>query len=68
MGDFKFTSWGIHMIMLVLLSSLIGFILREWQGCRRGTLSALAATLVVLVLAVLSLAYGSYLGEAVVAH
>jgi L-rhamnose-H+ transport protein len=68
MGDFKFSSWGIHMIMLVLFSGLIGLILREWQGCRRGTWSALAAALLILVLAVLSLAYGSYLGEAVVAH
>jgi L-rhamnose-H+ transport protein len=49
MGDFKFSSWGIHIIMLVLLSSLAGHILREWQGCRRGTWSALAAPLVVLV-------------------
>jgi L-rhamnose-H+ transport protein len=68
MGDFKFSSWGIHMIMLVLFSGLIGLILREWQGCRRGTWSALAAALLILVLAVLSLVYGSYLGEAVVAH
>ena len=68
MGDFKFSSWGIHMIMLVLFSSLTGLILREWQGCRGRTWSSLAAALLVLVVAVLSLAYGSYLGESVAGH
>jgi L-rhamnose-H+ transport protein len=68
MGDFKFSSWGIHMIMLVLFSSLIGLVLREWQGCRGRTWSALTSALLVLIIAVLALAYGSYLGEAVAAH
>jgi L-rhamnose-H+ transport protein len=68
MGDFKFSSWGIHMIMLVLFSSLTGLYLREWKGCRGRTWSSLAAALLVLVVAVLFLAYGSYLGEAVTSH
>jgi L-rhamnose-H+ transport protein len=68
MGSFKFSSWGIHMIMLVLFSTLIGLIFREWQGCRRRTWSILGASLLVLIGAVLSLAYGSYLGESLAAH
>ena len=68
MGDFKFSSWGIHMIMLVLFSSLAGLLLREWQGCRGRTWSMLAAALAMLLVAVLSLAYGSYLAEALAAH
>lgn len=68
MGDFKFSSWGIHMIMLVLFSSLTGLVLCEWQGCRRRTWSSLASALFVLVVAVLCLAYGNYLGEAVATH
>lgn len=68
MGDFKFSSWGIHMIMLVLFSSLAGLLLREWQGCRGRTWAMLAAALAMLVVAVLFLAYGSYLGEAPAAH
>ena len=37
MGAYKFTSWAIHMIMLVLFSNLVGIALREWRACRRWT-------------------------------
>jgi len=68
MGDYKFSSWGIHMIMLVLFSTLVGVVLREWQGCRPRTWSSLGAALLVLLSAVLALAYGNYLGDSSVAH
>jgi L-rhamnose-H+ transport protein len=68
MGAYKFSSWGIHMIMLVLFSTLIGVLLREWAGCRPRTLAALGAALVVLLGAVLALTYGNYLGEGAVPH
>jgi L-rhamnose-H+ transport protein len=63
MGDFKFSSWGIHMIMLVLISSALGLILREWRGCRAKTWASVAIALSVLVAAVLMLTYGNYLGD-----
>jgi L-rhamnose-H+ transport protein len=68
MGAYKFSSWGIHMIMLVLFSTLIGLLLREWAGCRPRTLASLGAALVVLLAAVLALTYGNYLGDAPAAH
>ena len=68
MGGYKFSSWGIHMIMLVLFSAIIGLLLREWKGCRPRTLGALAAALVVLLAAVLSLTYGNYLGDSAAPH
>jgi L-rhamnose-H+ transport protein len=68
MGDYKFSSWGIHMIMLVLFSTIIGLLLREWKGCRPRTLGALAAALVVLLVAVLALTYGNYLGDTAAPH
>ena len=64
MGDYKFSSWAIHMIMLVLFSSLAGFIWREWTGCKPRTWVMLALALMILITAVLSLSYGNYLGEA----
>ena len=61
---FDFSSWAIHMTMLVLFSSVVGIVLREWRGCRRVTDVMIVIALLVLVGAVLLLAYGNYLGEA----
>ena len=63
MGHYKFTSWAIHMIMLVLISNVVGIALREWRQCRRLTHLTLRLALAVLVGAVLLLTYGNYLGE-----
>ena len=64
MGAYEFTSWAIHMIMLVLFSNLIAVVFREWKGCRLVTWAAIGLALLVLVLAILSLTYGNYLGGA----
>lgn len=63
MGNYKFSSWAIHMILLVLLSSITGLIMKEWKNCSNKTMRLLIAALVVLVVAVLLLTYGNYLGE-----
>lgn len=63
MGSYKFSSWAIHMIMLVLLSSVTGLILKEWKNCSVKTKQILAIALFVLVVAILLLTYGNYLGE-----
>ena len=63
MGSYKFSSWAIHMIMLVLLSSITGLILKEWKNCSVKTKQILTAALFVLVVAILLLTYGNYLGE-----
>jgi L-rhamnose-H+ transport protein len=63
LGEYKFTSWAIHMIMLVLISNLVGVILREWRTCKRLTDATIVFALLVLMLAVLSLTYGNYKGD-----
>jgi len=63
MGHYKFSSWAIHMILLVLLSSLTGLIMKEWKNCSPKTMRLLVTALLVLVLAVLLLTYGNYQGE-----
>jgi L-rhamnose-proton symport protein (RhaT). len=63
MGTFQFSSWGIHMIMLVLFSSIVGIVLREWRACRRLTHQAITFALLVLVGAVVSLTYGNKIGD-----
>lgn len=62
-AKFAFTSWAIHMIMLVLFSNVLGVILREWRDCRRVTHRTIAAAIVVLVVSVLALTYGNRVGE-----
>ena len=62
MGNYKFTSWAIHMIMLVLLSSVTGLIMKEWKNCSPKTMRVLWTALIVLVAAILLLTYGNYLG------
>lgn len=62
MGEYKFSSWAIHMIMLVLFSSIVGLVLKEWMGIKGRTKWALALALTILILAVLILTYGNYLG------
>jgi L-rhamnose-H+ transport protein len=63
MGEFKFTSWAIHMIMLVLISNLVGLVLKEWKTCQPRTRWMLRVALTVLVASVLALTYGNKLGE-----
>ena len=63
LGEYKFTSWAIHMIMLVLLSNLVGVALREWRACRRVTHAAISLALAILIGAVLLLTCGNYRGN-----
>jgi L-rhamnose-H+ transport protein len=61
-ADYDFSSWAIHMIMLVLFSNVLGVLLKEWRGSQRRTYAAVGVGLAVLLAAVLSLTYGNYLG------
>lgn len=63
MGEYKFSSWAIHMIMLVLFSSVAGLIMKEWAGCRPRTKRMLGMAMAVLIIAVLVLTYGNYMGS-----
>jgi len=62
MGNYKFTSWAIHMIMLVLFSSVAGLVMKEWKNCSAATIRLLLLALLVLITAVILLTYGNYLG------
>ncbi|HTV08800.1 MAG TPA: L-rhamnose/proton symporter RhaT [Candidatus Aquilonibacter sp.] len=63
MGVYQFTSWAIHMIMLITFSIIVGVVLREWRGSRIATRMAVAIAFVILVGAVVSLTYGNHLAE-----
>lgn len=68
MGEYKFTSWAIHMIMLILFSIIVGVVLHEWRGSRLKTKTAVGLAFAVLVVAVISLTYGNHLAEVVASN
>jgi L-rhamnose-H+ transport protein len=61
--EYAFSSWAIHMIVLVLFSNVTAIVFKEWKGSRARTLVTVGAGLAVLCAAVLLLTYGNYLGE-----
>ncbi|HRO45727.1 L-rhamnose/proton symporter RhaT [Agriterribacter sp.] len=63
MGAYKFTSWAIHMIMLVLISTLLGILLKEWVNSGKSTRFYLIAAIFTLIVSVVILTYGNYLGQ-----
>lgn len=63
MGNYKFSSWAIHMIMLVLFSSVAGIVMKEWIKINPATTRLLLIALAVLIGAVVMLTYGNYLGN-----
>jgi len=63
-AQYAFSSWAIHMILLVLLSNLSALAFREWKGCSRLTRVIMGAGVVVLCAAVLMIAHGNRAGDA----
>lgn len=63
MGRFAFSSWAVHMILLVMISTLAGLLLKEWKGTRSGTRLLLAVALMILAIAVLIITYGNRLAS-----
>jgi L-rhamnose-H+ transport protein len=62
MGDYKFSSWTLHMASIIIFSSLWGIALKEWKGSSGGTKAKLAVGLMMLVLSTVIIGYGNYLG------
>ncbi len=64
MGNYKFSSWTLHMASIIIFSSLWGIALKEWKGSSPSTKSKLAIGLATLVLSTIIVGYGNYLGVA----
>lgn len=64
MGEYKFSSWTLHMASIMIFGSLWGIALKEWTGAggRAGVL--LASALILLVGSTVVLGYGNYIGLA----
>jgi L-rhamnose-H+ transport protein len=68
MGRFEFSSWAIHMIILILLSCGFGLAIGEWRRCRRATKVLVTGSIALLLCAVALITYGNYLATPPVAH
>ena len=67
MGKFEFSSWAIHMIILIMLSCGFGVAIGEWKKCRAGTKFLVGGSIAFLLGAVGLITYGNYLASPVLA-
>jgi L-rhamnose-H+ transport protein len=61
MGQYKFSSWTLHMASIIIFSTLWGLALREWKGASLRALLLLGLSLLVLVGSTVIIGLGNYL-------
>jgi L-rhamnose-H+ transport protein len=61
MGQYKFSSWTLHMASIIIFSTLWGLALREWRGAGVRALSLVGLSIAVLVGSTVIIGYGNYL-------
>jgi L-rhamnose-H+ transport protein len=59
MGQYKFSSWTLHMASIITFSTLWGIGLKEWSGTSRRTRVLVALSLLVLVSSTVIVGYGN---------
>jgi L-rhamnose-H+ transport protein len=59
MGTLGFSSWAIHMIILILLSCGFGVAIGEWKKCQASTKRLITFAVALLVIAVGFITYGN---------
>lgn len=68
MGDYKFSSWTLHMASIIIFSSIWGLALKEWKGSSSKAKGLLFLGLLVLVLSTVIIGYGNRLGAIASGH
>ncbi len=68
MGQYKFSSWSLHMASIIIFSTLWGLALKEWRGSGPRAMGLLVLSLFVLVGSTVIIGYGNYLGSPAAAH
>lgn len=63
MGDYKFSSWTLHMASIMIFSSIWGLALKEWKGSSPKSKGLLFAGLGILILSTVIIGYGNYVGS-----
>lgn len=62
MGEYKFSSWTLHMASIIIFSSIWGLALHEWKGASAKSKGLLFAGLAILVLSTIIIGYGNMIG------
>jgi L-rhamnose-H+ transport protein len=62
MGQYRFSSWTLHMASIIIFSSLWGIGLKEWKGAGTRAGGLLTLALLLLVGSTVIVGYGNYLG------
>jgi len=60
---FGFTSWAIHMALLILFSNIYGKLFREWEGASKWPRRIVHYGMIVIVAGTLVITYGNYEAE-----
>ncbi|MEI6655928.1 MAG: L-rhamnose/proton symporter RhaT [Verrucomicrobiota bacterium] len=63
MGQYKFSSWTLHMASIIIFSSIWGLALHEWKGASFKAKGLLFLGLVILVSSTFVVGYGNLLGS-----
>ena len=61
MGQYRFSSWTLHMASIMIFSTLWGVALKEWRGVSRRTKTLVFLTLSTLIGSTFLVGYGNYL-------
>lgn len=59
MGDYKFSSWTLHMASIIIFSTLWGIYFKEWRGARRPTKNLVVLMLVLLIGSTVIIGFGN---------
>lgn len=68
MGDYKFSSWTLHMASIIIFSSIWGLALGEWKGASAKSKGLLLGGLAILILSTVVIGYGNWVGGLASAH
>jgi len=68
MGNYKFSSWTLHMASIIIFSSMWGLFLKEWKNTSGLTKFLLGLALTTLIGSTIVVGYANYLGTAPAGH
>ena len=63
MGQYKFSSWTLHMASIIIFGSLWGIYFKEWRGASRSAMTFLFLSIALLVGSTIIIGLGNYLGQ-----